>query len=181
VANSALFALGRFPQSESKQVLLEAIRSRDNERQSQAIRAFARTNGREFIEALRICVLGSNDRIAGEAAISLSQISLPEAAVALIEAAGMPARRNNCIAALSAMSDAAVPSLAFGLRACELDTRRAIVEALARIRTPKAIDALETALADGQAAVRHAALASLAHIRQFHRMTVPGKVREGRN
>ncbi|MDZ4820756.1 MAG: HEAT repeat domain-containing protein [Planctomycetota bacterium] len=182
LANAALHALGSFPQPDAKQILLEAIQSQDFDRQTQAVRALARASCPELIEPLRNCILGKDDRLAAEAAISLSQFRLPKAATALIEGASLPARRNDCIAALTRMSaDAAVPSLARGLLQCNLDTRRAIVEALSRIRSAEAIDALETALEDRQASVRFAALSALAHIRKIRRPTMSTKAGEGRN
>jgi HEAT repeat protein len=110
-----------------------------------------------------------DDRTATEAIAALGQLGHSEAAAALIDAASLPARREKCVVALAAMSDAAVPALAQGLRHGELDTRRAIVEALARIRSAAAVDALEIALADREPAVRHAALSALAHLRRVPR------------
>jgi HEAT repeat protein len=53
----------------------------------------------------------------------------------------------------------------------DVNLRRAVVEALARIRSGEALEALESALEDGEPSVRQAALAALAHLRKVHRPT----------
>ena len=169
VVRSALGALGGISHPEAQDNLAEALHSPRLERRLAAIAALARTKTRAAAEPLRACARGMDDRTAAEAITALCQLGHSEAAAALIDAASLPARREKCVVALAAMSDAAVPALAQGLRHGELDTRRAIVEALARIRSAAAVDALEIALADREPAVRHAALSALAHLRRVPR------------
>jgi HEAT repeat protein len=106
-----------------------------------------------------------------EAIEELGGITLPEAATALIEAANWPRRRDDCLVALARLGEIAVPSLARGLQTGQLDTRRAIVEALARIQSAQAIGVLETALNDRAPAVRHVAESGLRYIRHIDRTT----------
>jgi HEAT repeat protein len=181
LAQAALVALGTMPGPESKQEILNASHSDDAERRSCAIRAMSRAGSADFVEQLRACALGPDAHLAEEARRALTQRRDRESALALVDGASRPFRRESCVAALATMGDAAVPALAYGLRTCELDARRAIVEALSRIRSAKAIDALELALEDGQPAVRQAALAALAHIRRTHVSATTAGLCEGKN
>ena len=181
LGGAVLAALSRSTQAHAQQALIEALHSPICRRRIEAARALARSVSHEAVEALREAALGIDDQIAAEAIASLSQLSHADTASALIQIAAWPARRERCIAALAALADAAVPALAQGLRESELDQRRAIVEALSRIGSPAAAEYLEFAQHDSHAAVRHAALASLAHIRTAPRTGLSAPAREGRN
>jgi len=179
LANSATLALGVLPHPEARQVILAAFHSGNSERQLHAIHAAACSNTLEFIEPLRAIVLGSDNRLAEEAALALSKIRLRESALALIDASSRLARREICIATLARMGDCAIPALAYGLRIYELETRRAIVEALARISSTKALDVLTTALEDEQPAIRYGVLSALAHVRRVLNLPAPADGCEG--
>ena len=181
LAHAALLALGGLPGPEPKQAILNASHSEDAEKRWHAIRAMALTSGPDFIEQLRFFALGTDSRLADEATLALSRRGDRESALALLDGASWPYKRDRCVTALATMGDAAVPALAYGLRTRDLDTRRAIVEVLSRIRSAKAIDALGIALEDGQPSVRQAALAALAHIRRTHLSATTAGSCEGKN
>jgi len=173
LAGAALAALGASGQAEAIQRLVEALQSPDTERRILAARALARTGSPEAVGPLLAAALGSDERTAAEAIGALAQLGIPAAAAALIDISRLPGRREKCIDALAAMAGTAVPALAQSLFQGDLDVRRAIVEILSRIGQPAAVDALEVALNDREAAVRHAALSALAHIRQVSREQAP--------
>jgi HEAT repeat protein len=179
LSNAAILALGALSHPEATQIILAAFHSEDRERQIHAIRAAARSKSLDFVELLRARLLGSDDGLAEEALLALSQFPLRESALALMDGSSHLSRRENCIIALAKMGDHAIPALAYGLRTYELETRRPIVEALARIRSTKALDVLTTTLEDEQPAIRHAALSALAHIRRVRNLPDPADGCEG--
>lgn len=169
IAQAALHACAHIRQLDAQQIILDALNSGDAERQVQAIRALKGCQTADAADALRPFALGHDERLAGESIEALSQLQVDRSADILIEAAAWPSRREICIRALSALSETALPALKRSLTQAGLDTRRAVVEALSRIRSASAIDVLEIALEDDEPAVRHAAITALAHLRPGNR------------
>jgi HEAT repeat protein len=180
-AQAALTACAAITHSDAQQIVVEALESIDSDRQMQAIRAIKGRQQSYAAKVLRPFAVSYDERLAGEAIEALGQLRTDDAAEALIAAAAWPSRRERSVVALSHLGDAAVPALSRGLIRAELDTRRSIVEALSRIRTADAVAALESALEDPAAAVRHAALLALAHVKSPRHTGTSVTPRQGDN
>jgi HEAT repeat protein len=88
----------------------------------------------------------------------------PESARALLTLAADPARRDQCLTALSGMERSAIPWVAEGLKNDNHQVRSAAVEALARMKDVQATAHLVGALDDAEASVRLTAIAGLSKL-----------------
>ncbi len=179
LAQAALLALARTNHPQTLATLKDWLTSSSESKRRKAVQALA-VPTLEAVEILQAIALGADHRLAMDAVASLGRIPTSPAAAALVETLAWPQRRDAAIKALVGLSMISLPALQAALAHSSLDVRRAAIEALARIRTPAAIDVLEAALHDRAAAVRHAALTALAHLRAKKAAGDSGHARGGR-
>ena len=117
----------------------------------------------EAVEPLRRAAADADAGVAQAAIDVLGRSTAPEAVDALIALTALPARRDACVAALAGLEKGHADWLARGLEHEHLDVRRAVVEALARMKDPRAQEVLRKGLEDAEASVRLAAITALAH------------------
>jgi HEAT repeat protein len=163
LARAALSALAASSYPETWTPLLTALHSPDRTRRLDAIKVLGDSGRAEAISEFQRIAVGSDNELATAAVEALSHSSAPEAVDVLIEIALLPARRDAGVVALVRCGATRTGRLAAGLGHEHLDVRRAVVESLARIKNPKALEALRAALEDAEGAVRLAAFTALVH------------------
>ncbi|HSE97207.1 MAG TPA: HEAT repeat domain-containing protein, partial [Blastocatellia bacterium] len=105
-----------------------------------------------------------DERVARSAITALSSLATSEAIEALIALLADPRRRDACVEALAQMSKDRTEYIALGLRKGQVAVRRAVVDALTRMKHPRASELLGSALDDAEPAVRLAAATALRHL-----------------
>ncbi len=163
LARVALTALAASAYPEAWPPLLSALHSPDRTRRLDAMKALGDGGRAEAVGEFQQIAASLDDELATAAVEALGHSSAPEAVDVLIELAVLPARRDACVVALVRCGANRTGRLARGLGHEHLDVRRAVVEALARIKNPNALEALKAALEDVEGAVRLAAFTALAH------------------
>jgi HEAT repeat protein len=165
LAIAALRALGSVDAPSVLDPLRRALSAAQPERRAAAAEALARHGGSTAVELLEWTAAGDTDHAVARAAIDgLSRIGdgatpYAGAAIGAIAAiAGDSARRAEAIAALAGVSNAAIPRVGAALASREAGVRCAVVEALGRLAHPAASEYVVTALSDGDASVRQAAV-----------------------
>lgn len=169
LAIAALAALGRTGHPDAIPVLARAVNSPQERKAIEAIRALGNTGLERAVAGLRRIALGRNPLLADAAIAALGRLPFAESVAVLLDALETPGKRPASIAALISQGDSAVPFLARRLQDLSLDVRLAVLEALIGLRSQGATGLLESALADPEPAVRHAALSALAHNRHVGR------------
>ncbi len=171
LAIAGLRALGSVDAPSVLEPLRRALSAAQPDRRAAAAAALARRGGEAAVELLAWTAAGDADHAVARAAIDgLTRIgdgSTPHAgaAIAAIAAvAGDSARRAEAIAALARVSDAAIPRVGAALASREAGVRCAVVEALGRLTHPVASEYVVTALSDGDASVRQAAVIVVARL-----------------
>jgi len=165
LARAALAAIAATNQGSGLAPVFSALDSSDRVRRLDAIEACAIGGQSEVIPHLRrIAATDNDDEIVRAATLALARIPHPDAVQALVSLSASPLRRSAAVAALISIDTSAVDWLAGGLRHQNLDVRRSVVEALSRIRHPRATELLALAATDCALSVRQAALRSLAHL-----------------
>ena len=169
VAHAAVRALGSVDADTALEPLRRALSGTDAVRRAAAADALARWGRPPAVALLRWTAAADGEPDVVRAAIAgLSRIgnlatpAAPQAIAAIAEVAGDPARRPDAIAALSRVTPDAIPAVGNCLSARDPHVRRAVVEALGRLSHPTASAYVRSALADGDAAVRQAAVSVLA-------------------
>lgn len=163
LARAALAALGESGHPDALPPLRAALDSSDTTRRIAALRALGESGRAEAVEVLRQGAACADADLATAAIDALGQSSAPEAVDALIALTVQPARRDACVIALARSGAEHLARLARGLSHEHLDVRRAVVEALARMKDPRATEVLNVALGDAAGSVRLAAITALAH------------------
>lgn len=162
IARAALAGLGLVSHPDALPPLLSALRSPQPERQLDAVRALAERGGAGAAGALQwVATADPNAEVARAAIEALARLATPEAIAALVALTANEARREACIAALAQAGEQHAEQVARGLSHAQPAVRRAIVEALARMKRPLASELLATALDDPEASVRLAAVQAL--------------------
>lgn len=162
VERAALGALGSIDQPEALEPLLAAARSQDSARRISAVIALGTRGGSRAVETLQWVAAADTDTEVADAAIgALSQIATPEAVTAIVALTADPSRREACIDALAHQREDKIDLIGRGLNHANEAVRRAVVDALARMRHPRASELLRTALKDKDQSVRLAAAAIL--------------------
>lgn len=162
LAHAALMALGQIPQAVALSPLQEALCSHSLARQLDAIYALGQHREAEAVTILQQVVRADESRQLVQAAIdALVRIATPAAINALIALTANPRWREVGIKALSQLGTLTLEWLANGLKHEQVGIRSAMVEILAQIKHPDAIQQLISALADKEAAVRLAAVTAL--------------------
>jgi HEAT repeat protein len=164
LARAAIAAIGASGCPEALPPLLAALGSHDSSKRFEAVRALGASGAREAVAALqRVAATDANSDLAEAAINALGQLPVPESLAALIELAALPGRRAACVAVLPDAAKGNLACIAGSLSHQQLDVRRAVVEALGRMRDPRATALLSVALEDAEGSVRLAALTALAH------------------
>jgi HEAT repeat protein len=162
IACAALTALGSIGHPDSLPPLQAALHSAEPARRTAAVSALAMRGGAGAAEALqRIAVTDEEASISRMAVESLARLGTPDAVAALTELTSEPARREDCILALSRLEPEQIPLIAVGLNHANPEVRQAVVEALGRMKHSAATDQLIEALEDAQATVRLSAVQAL--------------------
>ena len=169
VATAAVRALGAVDTASVLEPLRRALSGPDAARRAAAAGALAQWGRVPAVPLLRWTAAADSDPEVVRAAIdglrhvgNLATPAAQHAIAALAEIAGDPARRADAIAALSRVTVDAIPEVGSCLSARDPQVRRAVVEALGRLAHPTASAYLRTALDDGDASVRQAAVSILA-------------------
>ena len=162
LSRAALRALGDIGHPDALPPLLAALRSDDAERRLDALHALGRRGGVGAAGALQwVAATDAEPRVAQAAIEALARLATPEAIGALIALAADPAQREACVAALAGLGADQVEQVAQGLTHAHVGVRRATVAALARMKHPRASEALIAALEDEDGRVRLEAVTAL--------------------
>ena len=165
---AALRALGRISDDRALAALKTALRSPDHSRRLAAVTGLRAQGSPDAVESLAwTAAADAEDSVAAAAVEALGAVAARNAAGAARAIAALLAltadtdRRDRCVSALSRLPGDRVESIAEGLSDLQPQVRRATIDVLARLRHPDASAALRTALEDGDAGVREAAVTAL--------------------
>lgn len=175
LACAALNALGAIGHPDSLPPLQDALRSSEPALRMSAASALAKRGGIGVAEALQwVAAADSDDQVSRTAIEALARLGAPEAINALIELTVVPARLEDCVAALAQLGPGQIDRVALGLNHADSAVRRAVVEALGRMKHPSATARLSDSLDDAAATVRLAAVNALGRLgsRQAERRLV---------
>jgi HEAT repeat protein len=165
LACAALKALGSIAHPDALPPLQAALRSADPPRRMAAVGALAKRGGGGVEELLQWAAAADQETMVSRAAVeALARLATPEAVNALIELTVVPSRQADCVAALAQLGPKLVDPVAQGLGHADAAVRRAVVEALGRMKHPSATERLSAALGDPEAAVRVAAVNALGRL-----------------
>lgn len=168
LAAAAVRALGRSADPRASSALRSALRSADASVRLAGVTALRHAGTSDATAALQwTAAADEDDAIALAAVDALGALARcggqdPAAAVAaLLASTAEPRTRDAAIAALSRLPDTGIEGVAAGLRHALPHVRRATIAALGRMQRPEASAAIRTALDDGDAGVREAAIVAL--------------------
>jgi HEAT repeat protein len=172
LAAAALSAVARLSDPRVDALLEAAALSSNLACRVPAAQAIAARGGARAAEMLAWAArLGEPAELPGIAIEGLRKLSsgpagetTARAVDALLGLAAEPDHRAAALAALATLPESSVDALAAALRSTRLPTRVAAVEALARMRQPRASQALAEALRDEDAAVRGAAVGAFGRL-----------------
>lgn len=165
VARAALGGLGLIGHPDAMRPLLAAIRGSDPLRRIDAVRALGKRDGPGAVDTLEwVAAADSNERVVEASIEALAGLATPEGVEKLISLTSDPTRRDACVAALAELPEDQIESIGKGLGHPQTAVRRAVVEALGRMKHPLASNLLGTALDDEEASIRSAAANALGHI-----------------
>jgi HEAT repeat protein len=160
-----LKSLGQIHHPDALPPLLEALRLPDASRRIAALSALSRRGGEAVIAAIQWAAASDAEAAVAEAAIeALGSMASPEAIAALINLTAEASRREASIEALSRLGEQKIEIIGEGLGHRQASVRRAVLEALGRLKHPRASALLTRGLADEEASVRLAAVNALAHL-----------------
>jgi HEAT repeat protein len=168
-AIAAVAALGNIPHADAWPPLEAALRGAGEERRAAAAASISRLAGKKAIELLQwTAAADESANVAAAAVHGLARIATTEdgstAVKALIDLTAEAPRRHLVVPALAALPSDAIASVAEGLRDPRPQVRVAVVQSLGGMRRGDASRWLESALGDGAADVRAAALTELRHL-----------------
>lgn len=165
LARASLTALGQIGHPNALPPLRSALRSPVPERRIWAIRALGKRGGTGVEAALQALTTTDPEGQVVQAAIdALEQLATPEAIAGLLELTANPTRSEACITALVRLGAAHLETISRGLTHTNAGVRRAVVEALTRMKHPRASEFLLTALDDQDTSVRLAAVNALENL-----------------
>jgi HEAT repeat protein len=163
--SAALKALGHIGHPDALPPLLEALRSTDQARRLKALAALGERGGEGVAETLQWIAAADKDAAVVQAAIdALARLATAEAINALITLTADAARREASIAALVHLGERNIEAIGRGISHPQASVRRAVVEALGRMKHPLASEILIQALDDREASVRLATVSALARL-----------------
>jgi HEAT repeat protein len=165
LAGAALKSLGQIQHPDALPPLLEALRLPDASRRVAALSALSRRGGERVIEAIQWVAASDAEATVVQAAIdALGSLASPEAIAALVNLTAEASRREASVEALSRLPEQKIETIGRGLAHRQASVRRAVLDALGRLKHPRASALLTRALADEEASVRLAAVNALAHL-----------------
>lgn len=162
---AALNALGHIGHPDALPPLLDALRSPDQARRIKAIESLGGRGGENVASTLQWVAAADADAVVAQAAIdALARLTTPEAIDALTTLTADAARREASIAALARLGQRHIDDIGRGIHHAQASVRRGSVEALGRMKHPRASELLIQALDDRDASVRLATVSALAHL-----------------
>ena len=155
---AAVASLGNNAHADALAPLLKALRSPDANLRAGAAEALGARGGAEPLEHLRrVAAADAEPLVFGAAINALLKLSTAESVAVLVALTADATRREAAAGALAEAPDARVEDVAHGLSHHSAAVRLAVVEALARMKRPRATELLRAALEDADASVRLAA------------------------
>jgi HEAT repeat protein len=131
-------------------------------RRLDAVLAMAIRRDRTAVAALEAVAAGDNEPKVSEAAITqLAAMATSPSIESLIRLTADRVMRERAVNALGRLDPAHIDSIAAGLNDARPEVRRAVVDAVSRIKHPRVSELLGKALEDESAAVRLAAVFAL--------------------
>jgi HEAT repeat protein len=159
LVRAAIGALGRISHPDAQAPLFEALHSTDAEVRAQVACVLGERGGAEASEQLRrVAATDAAPQVFGAAIDALRRLGTPEAIAGLVSLTADPIRREPAVAALAQTSETLLAEVARGLLPQQpAGVRRAVVEALGRMKSQRAAELLRGADEDADASVRAAA------------------------
>lgn len=165
LARAALRSLGRINHPDALTPLLVALRSPDARMRIEALQAFSSRVSEDAIAQIQWAAAADPDAQVARAAIdALARLATPEAIAALIDLTAEAARREASVNALARLAEQKIDLIGGGLKHSQPSVRRAVIDALRRMKHPHASRVLSSALDDEDASVRLAAVNALANL-----------------
>ncbi|HKP86469.1 MAG TPA: HEAT repeat domain-containing protein [Blastocatellia bacterium] len=165
LARAALGSLGQINHADALPPLLGALRSAEPRRRIAALQALGARGGEAAVETIQWAAAADSDpRVAQAALDALARLRTPEAIAALVNLTADAAHREQSVEALSRLGEQNIELIGRGMASAQSSVRRALVDALGRMKHPLASELLSSALDDEEASVRLAAVNALAHI-----------------
>jgi len=162
LARAALLALGVVGHPDALYPIQAALRSSEPSRRLVAVRAIAARRDHDAAEALQWAAAADSSETVSDAAIDeLSRMATPDSIAALLRLTSDGRLREKAVVQISKLGHAHLERIKAGLSSPHMETRRAVVEALGRMKHPEASEALSAALDDERPEVRLAALIAL--------------------
>jgi HEAT repeat protein len=171
LARAALMSLAAMASDAAVPPILVAMSSPEPARRLDAILALA-ARGDEFVPRIEWAAATAGDEIVWKGAVEeLGRRATAKSVAAVIRLTADPAMRAYCIETLARLGAAQGNLLARGLTHPQSSVRRAVVEALARLKSPAASELIGTALDDGDPSVRLASVQAISKLgsRSFDR------------
>ncbi|MFP5260947.1 MAG: HEAT repeat domain-containing protein [Blastocatellia bacterium] len=165
LAAAALKSLGQINDPAALPPLLDALRSPVAAIRLEALQALGARGEKEAVEAIQwAAATDSDSQVAGAAIEALARLATQESVAALVDLTAQAVRREESIAALARMDEQKIAMIGAGLKHTQASVRRAVVEALGRMKHPLASEALGAALDDEEPSVRLAAATALSRL-----------------
>jgi HEAT repeat protein len=162
LARAVLMALGVVGHPDAAEPIVSVLRTTDPSRRLDAVSAIALRRDHEAAEVLQWTAgADSNDEVAHAAIEELSAMATPDSIASLVRLTSDRRLREKAIVAISRLGRTHIEPIKAGLSSPQMEIRRAVVEALGRMKHPEASEALSVALGDDRPEVRLAALQAL--------------------
>lgn len=160
LVRSAITALGHNSHPDALPPLLEALRSPNSEVRASAACALGEQGGASVAadQLLRVAATDTELTVVEAAISALKRMGTPEAIAGLVSLTADATRREWAVAALAQTRETLLEEVARGLSPQqEVGVRRAVVEALARMKSQRASELLRRTVDDADSSVRLAA------------------------
>jgi HEAT repeat protein len=162
LARAALNALAAVGHPHALHPIFAVLRSTDPSRRLDAVLAMAARRDDQAVQTLQSIAANDSDSQVSEAAIiQLAAMSTAASIACLIRLTADRHLRETVIGALGRLEPAHIDHVAAGLANPEMEARQAVVEALSRMKHPKASELMSRALEDDTPSVRLTAVMAL--------------------